>query len=61
MAGDKVKVELELNPDMLTLLDDVAKDYRLPGRDKALRCLLDWLAVDADRDAVFKKIRCRRC
>ncbi len=61
MAGDKVKVEVELNPDMLTLLDDAVKDFRLADRSKALRCLLDWLAADGDRDAVFKKIRCRRC
>ncbi|MCY3980856.1 MAG: hypothetical protein OXF26_03495 [Alphaproteobacteria bacterium] len=61
MAGDKVKVEVELNPDMLTLLDDAVKDYRLADRSKALRCLLDWLAADGDRDTVFKKIRCRRC
>ena len=61
MAGDKVTVEVELNPDMLTLLDDAVKDYRLADRGKALRCLLDWLAVDGDRDRVFKKIRCRRC
>jgi len=61
MAGDKVKIEVELNADMLALLDDAVKDYRLPDRSKALRCLLDWLAVDGDRDAVFKKIRCLRC
>ena len=61
MAGDKVMVEVELNPDMLTLLDDVVKDYRLPDRGKALRCQLDWLAADGDRDQVFRKIRCRRC
>ena len=61
MAGDKVKAEFEVNDDMLDLLDKVKDDYKLPSRDKALRCLLDYLAEEADRDRIFKTVRCRRC
>ena len=61
MAGDKVKAEFEVNGDMLNLLDRMKDDYKLPSRDKALRCLLDYLAEETDRDRIFKTVRCRRC
>lgn len=61
MAGEKVKVEFEINDDAEALLDEIVEAYKLPNRSKALRILLDYVAQDADRDLIFKKIRCRRC
>jgi hypothetical protein len=61
MAGDKVTATFEVQSDALDLLDEAVKKYDLPSRDKALRCLLDWLAEDGDMDEVFDVIRCRRC
>jgi hypothetical protein len=62
MAGlPKVRVVFEIYPDSLEMLKDVAAKYEMPDPSKALRCLLDYAATDGDWDAIFKKVRCRRC
>jgi hypothetical protein len=61
MAGDKISVSFDVQPDDIVLLDKAVKDYDLPDRSKALRCLIDYLAEDGDWDEVFDVIRCRRC
>lgn len=61
MAGDKISVSFDVQPDDIVLLDKAVKDYDLPDRSKALRCLIDYLAEDGDWDEVFEVIRCRRC
>ena len=61
MGGDKTKVELELNVLHLQLLDEMTRVYKLPGRDKALRCLLDYAMAEGDRDLIFGEIRCLHC
>ncbi|PPR11892.1 MAG: hypothetical protein CFH41_00768 [Alphaproteobacteria bacterium MarineAlpha11_Bin1] len=61
MAGDKIKLEFEINTDSKNFLEGVKTDYRLPDLSKALRCLLDFAQNDGDLDQIFKKIRCNRC
>lgn len=61
MAGQKVKVELEIQADARDMLEKIAEQYKLPDASKALRCLLDYVAKDGDWDEIFKKVRCRRC
>ena len=61
MAGGKVPVTFEILPDAKEMLDTIADRYRLPDASKALRCLLDYAATDADWDELFAKVRCRRC
>ena len=61
MAGVKVKMTFEIQPDANEMLQTVAERYKLPDSSKALRCLLDYAATDGDWDEIFGKIRCRRC
>jgi hypothetical protein len=61
MAGPKIKVTFEINPDSYELLKQVRDRYKLPDTSKALRCLLDYAAADGDWDEIFAKVRCPRC
>ncbi len=62
MSGlKKQRVIFEIYPDSLDMLKDVAERYNFADPSKALRCLLDYAATDGDWEAIFKKIRCRRC
>ena len=61
MAGEKNGVEFKVQNDLLQMLEYAAGKYRLGDKDKALRCILDYIAADADWDEVFKTIRCTRC
>ena len=61
VAGDKVKVEFEINTDAKDFLEGVKSDYRHPSISKTLRCLIDFAQSDGDLDEIFKKVRCNRC
>ena len=61
MAGKKNPVTFEVQADAVQMLEYAAKKYGLPNKDKALRCLLDYLAKDADWNQIFTLIRCLRC
>jgi len=61
MAGDKIRVSLEMQEDSEIFLEEMAKKYDLPSRDKALRVLLDYAMQDGDADVIFGEIRCLRC
>lgn len=61
MAGKKSPVTFEVQADAVQMLEYAAKQYGLPNKDKALRCLLDYLAKDADWNQIFTLIRCLRC
>ena len=61
MAGEKLSIEFEIQADAEKMLEYAATKYGLPDKDKALRCLLDYLAKDANWDQVFSLVRCLRC
>ena len=61
MAGEKISVTFEIQADAEKMLEYAATQYGLPGKDKALRCLLDYLAKDGNWDQIFTAIRCIRC
>ena len=61
VAGDKIKLEFEINTDSKDFLERVKDEYKLPDLSKTLRCLLDFAQNDGDLDQIFKKIRCNRC
>lgn len=61
MAGDKVSATFEVQADAVEMLEHAAEMYGLPSKDKALRCLLDYLAKDANWNQIFTLIRCVRC
>jgi hypothetical protein len=61
MSGKKRKVAFEIHPDSFEMLLRVAEQYKIPDPSKALRCLLDYAATEGDWDAIFGKVRCRRC
>ena len=62
MAGDKISVTFEINPDALKMLEKITDKYALPDNSKTLRCLFDFvLEKESNWDSIFKKIRCIRC
>ncbi|MBM3538938.1 MAG: hypothetical protein FJX55_14025 [Alphaproteobacteria bacterium] len=61
LSAKKLRVTFEVYPDSLAMLNDIAQRHGLPDASKALRCLLDYAATDGDWQAIFGKIRCRRC
>ena len=62
MAGDKISVTFEINPDALKMLEKITDKYTLTDNSKTIRCLLDFvLEKESNWDSIFKKIRCTRC
>ena len=61
MAGMKSATTFEVQQDLLAMLENAAGRYNLASRDKALRCILDYVAKDGDWDEIFAKKRCLRC
>ena len=43
------------------MLEYASDKYQLGDKLKALRCILDYVATDADWQEVFKQIRCIHC
>ena len=61
MAGAKAGVEFQVQKDLVEMLEFAAEKYKLGDKDKALRCILDFISTDADWVEIFKTIRCIRC
>ena len=61
MAGEKFAVSFQIQADSDKMLQYAAKKYGLPDKHKAMRCLLDYLAKDANWDQIFSLVRCMRC
>ena len=40
------------------MLEYASDKYQLGDKSKALRCILDYVATDADWEKVFKQTRC---
>ena len=57
MAGEKMSVNFEVNPDSVEMLNTITEQYRLPNSSKTLRCLLDYIAEsEEDWGLAFKKL-----
>ena len=61
MAGKKISVEFDVQEDLVKMLEYASDKYQLGDKSKALRCILDYVATDADWEEMFKQIRCIRC
>ena len=61
MAGKKKSVSFEIQEDLVGMLEHITKKYDLPNIDKAMRCVLDFVALDGDLEDIFTKRRCLRC
>ena len=61
MAGKKISVEFDVQEDLVKMLEYATEKYKLGDKSKALRCLLEFAAIDGDWDVLFKQIRCIRC
>ena len=61
MSGDKISGTFEIQEDAEKTLEYAVTQYGLPSKDNALRCLLDYLAKDANWNQIFTLIRCIRC
>ena len=61
MAGEKIGGEFQIQEDLVKMLDYAAEKYKLGDKHKALRCILDYVATDADWDEMFQSVRCNRC
>ena len=58
----KVKIEIEVNPDNVEMMDKLVAEYKIKDRSKAFRVLLDYV-IDNEKtwDEIFKRKRCKRC
>ena len=58
----KVKIEIEVNPDNVEMMDKLVAEYKIKDRSKAFRDLLDYV-IDNEKtwDEIFKRKRCKRC
>ena len=52
---------IDISPDSKSKRSSDLDRVKLGDKDKALRCVLDYIATDADWDEIFKTIRCIRC
>ena len=59
--GKKTTLEVELHPDMVQMLEHARELYGFRSTSKALRVILDYVAVDADWEKIFMSQRCLRC
>ena len=55
MAGAKIGVEFQVQKDLVKMLEFAAEKYKLGDKGKALRCILDYIATDADWDGISKQ------
>ena len=61
MAREKKSVTFAIQAAAEEMLKYAASKYGLPDKDKALRCLLDYLVQEGDWDQIFTLVRCIRC
>lgn len=59
--GQKTKMEVDLHPDTVEMLEYAKEIYGFRSTSKALRVILDYMATDADWNEVFLNQRCLRC
>jgi hypothetical protein len=59
MANDKKPYTVELDPQKVEFLEEMAKKYGLPDMGKAVRCLVDHARENPDlQESIFTEIRC---
>ena len=59
---DKVTYSIELEKAMHRFLEEMVEKYDLPDTSKAVRCLVNYARMEADKqDDIFSEIRCLDC
>ena len=53
MAGSKKSISFEIQSDLVEMLNDAVEKYDLPDINKAMRCILDYVASDGDWENIF--------
>jgi hypothetical protein len=61
MAGLKKSISFEIQEDLMKMLEHISEKYNLRNSNKALRCILDYVALDGNWDEIFSTKRCLRC
>ena len=62
MAGQKEKIDIELNEDHITFIRAIKDQYNISTESKVLRIVMDYLQENNDvHDIVFGEVRCLRC
>jgi hypothetical protein len=60
--SDKQTTPVELKPEMIQFLNEMASTYNLDDPGKAVRCLVNYARENADkRDEIFSEVRCTNC
>jgi hypothetical protein len=60
--SDKQTTPVDLKPEMIQFLAEMAKTYQLDDAGKAVRCLINYARENADkRDEIFSEVRCTSC
>lgn len=53
MAGKKESVSFDIQKDIILMLEKATEKYNLTSVDKAMRCILDYVATDGDWDDIL--------
>ena len=62
MAGQKEKIDIELNEDHITFIRTIKDQYNISTESKVVRIVMDYLQENNDvHDIVFGEVRCLRC
>ena len=60
--SEKKEVSFEIYSDSEEMLEQIVDKCDLPGKSKALRCLMDYVEEkETEWDEMFATIRCNRC
>ena len=54
--------QVDLKPNQIDWLEEMAQKHSLPNRSKALRCLITFAMEQQEQEAeIFETIRCTNC
>ena len=53
---------IELEPEKMQFLEEIAAKYALPDAGKALRCLISYARENPEKHPdIFEEVRCSKC
>jgi hypothetical protein len=59
---DSTAYSIELEPEKMQFLEEIAAKYALPDAGKALRCLISYARENPEKHTdIFEEVRCSKC
>lgn len=62
MGGPNLEISVELKKAQISYLKEIVEKYDLADESKAIRCLINFVRDESDREAeIFEDVRCLDC